>query len=370
MNRFEQDDEQHQREKHQGEQAEREDGAEREGREQAGFGAGLMLPGADGVVIITWLFLAINVGVWLVIQLVGGLFNQDLDILLRFGAMFGPLIATGEYWRFFTAMFLHANIVHLLFNCFALFIFGRLVEGVYGNVRFTVIYLLAGLAGGALSYMFNKTAIGVGASGAIFGILGALAAYFIVHRDTLGEMGRRNLTGIATIAAINLVIGLIIPNIDNWAHFGGLAGGFVMGLALAPRYLYEIVETPFGTVRRIVALLPLGARWLAVPAFAAFLAAFIWYIGTDVSDTQQSQIFVVRAERLLQDGDTEGALQHAERAVELDSLNGSAFYTRGKIMARIGATDQARSDISASLRLPGLTPAQRQDAVSFLLTLR
>ena len=65
-----------------------------------------------------------------------------------------------------------------------------------------------------------------------------------------------------------------------------------------------------------------------------------------------------------------GALQHAERAVELDSLSGSAYYTRGKIMARIGATDQARSDISASLRLPGLTPAQRQDAVSFLVSLR
>ena len=370
MNRFERDNEQHQGDQNQGENAEREDEAERERREQAGIGVGLTLPGANGVVVITWLFLAINVGVWLVIQLTGGLFSQDVDVLLRFGAMFGPLIATGEYWRFFTAMFLHANIIHLLFNCLALFIFGRLVEGVYGNVRFTVIYLLAGLAGGALSYMFNKTAIGVGASGAIFGIVGALAAYFIVHRDTLGDMGRRNLTGIATIAAINLAIGLLIPNIDNWAHFGGLAGGFVMGLALAPRYMYEIVETPFGTVRRIVAQLPLGARWLAVPAFAAFLAAFVWYIGTDVSDTQQSQIFVVRAERLLQDGDAMGALQHAERAVELDSLSGSAYYTRGKIMARIGATDQARSDISASLRLPGLTPAQRQDAVSFLVSLR
>ena len=302
-------------------------------------------------------------------QLLGGFPDQDVDVLLRFGAMFGPLIATGEYWRFFTAMFLHAGLIHLFFNCFALFIFGRLVEGVYGNVRFTAIYLLAGLAGGVLSYTFNKTAIAVGASGAIFGILGALAAYFVVNRNTLGDMGRRNLTGLATIAAINLGIGLLIPNIDNWAHFGGLAGGFVMGFALAPRYLYELVETPCGVARRIAAQLPLGPRWLAVPAFALLLAVAVWFIGADVSDAQQSQIFVIRAERLLHDGDAMGALEHVDRAVELNSLNGLAFYTRGKIMARIGSTDRAKADLSASLRLPGLNPSQREDAISLLVSL-
>lgn len=332
-------------------------------------GRGPTLPGADSKVVITWLLLAINILVWLLMQFIGGFLNQDVDLLLRFGAIFGPLIATGEYWRLFTAMFLHANLIHLFFNCFALFIFGRLVEGVYGNSRFTIIYLLAGLSGGVLSYMFNRTAIAVGASGAIFGILGALAAYFVVHRNTLGEMGRRNLTGLATVAAINLAIGLLIPNIDNWAHFGGLVGGFVMGLALAPRYLYELIDTPFGVARRVVARLPLRARWLAVPAFAVLLAGLLWYIGNDVSDSQQSQILVIRAERLLQEGDAMGALEHIERAVELDSLSGNAFYTRGKIMARIGATDRAKSDLSVSLRLPGLTPAQREDAISLLVSL-
>lgn len=341
---------------------------QREG-DRAGFTGGFTLPGADGKVVITWLLLAINIIVWVLMQLVGGFLNQDVDLLLRFGAMFGPLIATGEYWRFFTAMFLHAGIIHLFFNCFALFIFGRLVEGVYGYTRFTAIYLLAGLSGGVLSYMFNRTAIAVGASGAIFGILGALAAYFLVHRNTFGDMGRRNLTGLATIAAINLAIGLLIPNIDNWAHFGGLAGGFVMGLALAPRYVYELIGTPLGVVREIVGQRSVGMRWLAVPIFAVLLAVSVWYIGTDVSDAQQSQILVVRAERLLQDGDAMGALEHAERAVELDSLSGHAFYTRGKIMARIGSTDRAKSDLSASLRLPGLNPSQREDAISLLVSL-
>ena len=330
---------------------------------------GFTLPGADGRVVITWLLLAINILVWLFMQLVGGFLNQDVDVLLRFGAMFGPLIATGEYWRLFTAMFLHANLLHLFFNCFALFIFGRLVEGVYGHTRFTIIYVLAGLAGGVLSYMFNKTAIAVGASGAIFGILGALAAYFLANRDTLGEMGRRNLTGLITIAAINLGIGLVVPNLDNWAHFGGLAGGFVLGLALAPRYMYEFVETPLGVVRRIADQHPLGVRWLSIPVFIVLLGGLVWYVGSDVSDAQQSQILVIRAERLLQDGNAMGALEHADRAVELDLLSGQAFYTRGKIMARIGSTDRAKADLSASLRLPGLNQNQRQDAISLLVSL-
>ena len=346
-----------------------EDDDPRRETDEASLDAGFMLPGADGRVVVTWLFLAVNILVWLLMQLIGGFFNEDVDLLLRFGAMFGPLIATGEYWRFFTAMFLHAGPIHLFFNCFALFIFGRLVEGVYGNARFTTIYLLAGLSGGALSYMFNRDAIAVGASGAIFGILGAFAAYFVAHRDTLGEMGRRNLTGLATIAAINLAIGLLIPNIDNWAHMGGLAGGFVMGLALAPRYRYELIDTPLGAVRRIAGQIPIGARWLAVPAFVVLLAAVVWYAGSDVTDAQQSQVLVVRAERLLRDGDAMGALEHAERAVELDSLSGQAFYIRGKIMADIGSTERAKSDLSAALRLPGLNPSQREDAISILVSL-
>ena len=337
--------------------------------DQTSLTRGLSLPGADGRVVITWLLLAINILVWLLMQVVGGFLNQDVDVLLRFGAMFGPLIATGEYWRLFTAMFLHANLLHLFFNCFALFIFGRLVEGVYGHSRFTIIYVLAGLSGGVISYMFNKNAIAVGASGAIFGILGALAAYFVVHRNTLGDMGRRNLTGLATIAAINLAIGLLIPNIDNWAHFGGLAGGFIMGLALAPRYAYELFGTPLGVVRQITSQVSIGVRWFAVPAFVVLLGVLIWYIGTDVSDAQQSQILVIRAERLLQEGDAMGALDHADRAVELDSLSGHAFYTRGKIMARIGSTDRAKADLSASLRLPGLNQKQREEAISLLVSL-
>ena len=341
----------------------------RENAPQSPSGA-LALPGADSKVFVTWLLLAINIAVWLLMQFVGGFFNNDVDLLLRFGAMFGPLIAAGEYWRLFTAMFLHAGILHLFLNGFALFIFGRLVEGVYGNLRFTLIYLLAGLAGGVLSYMFNRTAIAVGASGAIFGILGAFAAYFVVHRHALGEMGRQNLTGLAVIAAINLAIGLAIPGIDNWAHFGGLVGGFVMGFALAPRYTYELIGTPYGVVRRIIGRRSIGIRWLSVPTFAALLLGLVWMSGdVDLNDAEQSLYLEIRAERLLEMGDYDGALQNAERAIDMNPRSARALLVRGKIMAQIGSTDRAKSDISASLRLPGLSPTQRDDAISLLVSL-
>ncbi len=239
------------------------------GYDNGGGGFGLPL-GASGATFATWALLAVNLAVYALLELSGG--SDDMRVLLRFGAMYGPLIGAGEYWRLFTAIFLHSGILHLLFNCVGLWIIGRLVEGLYGRFRFIAIYLIAGLSGSALSYVFNKTAAGVGASGAVFGILGALTAYFLAHRDLMGDMGRQNLTGLAVVVALNFAVGLIIPGIDNWAHLGGLAGGFALGLALAPRYRYETVETPFGVGRRISGQRSPGMRWLvAVVALAAIV---------------------------------------------------------------------------------------------------
>lgn len=248
-----------------------------ERREEAagydGGGNALGLPlGAGGATFVTWGLLAVNLAVWALMELSGG--SDRTLVLVRFGAMYGPLIAMGEYWRLFTAVFLHAGVLHLLLNCIGLWIIGRLVEGLYGRFRFITMYLIAGLSGSALSYVFNK-AVAVGASGAIFGILGALTAYFLAHRDLMGDMGRQNLTGLAVVVALNLAVGLIIPGIDNWAHLGGLAGGFAVGLALAPRYRYETVVTPFGVGRRIAGERSPGMRWLIVGVALAAIVGLV-----------------------------------------------------------------------------------------------
>ena len=198
---------------------------------------GLPLPGMQRRTVVTWLLLAINLAVWVAMDRSGG--SENEDVLLRFGALFGPFIANGEYWRLFTAMFLHIGFMHLLSNAIALIIFGGLMERIFGHYRFTSIYVLAGLSGSLASYTFNPVVIGAGASGAIFGVLGALTAFFLIRRDVLGNVGRQYLSALGLIGGINLFFGFIIPGIDNWAHLGGLVGGFLLGLALSPRYRRE-----------------------------------------------------------------------------------------------------------------------------------
>lgn len=156
------------------------------------------------------------------------------------GAKENAAINAGEWWRLLTPMVLHGSVFHLLFNSWALYALGADVERVYGTLRFLALYLLAGLAGSIASYVFNPGSLSVGASGAIFGMLGALAAFSYTSRSLIGaEASRMQLGQMATLAVINLAFGFAVPNIDNSAHIGGLIVGGLVGFALAPRYVVE-----------------------------------------------------------------------------------------------------------------------------------
>jgi membrane associated rhomboid family serine protease len=138
-------------------------------------------------------------------------------------------IATGEYWRLFTAMFLHFGLLHLLVNMWALWILGRYLERALGPARFLALYLIAGLGGSVAAYLVSPNSFTAGASGAIFGLFAAL---FVVNR----KLGMDN-RGVIGLIAINLALGLFIPNISMAGHVGGLViGGLVaLGFAYAPR---------------------------------------------------------------------------------------------------------------------------------------
>ena len=244
--------------------------------------------------VVTWTLLGVNVLLWLVMEGTGD--SEEPEVLRRYGAMFGPLIAEGEYWRLFTAMFLHIGFMHLLFNGAALLILGRMAEQVYGHVGFAVIYVIAGLSGGVASYMvINPITTGAGASGAIFGILGALAAYLLAKRGVLGEIGRQFLSWVLIITAINLVFGFAMPEIDNWAHMGGLAAGFLLGLAFAPRYI--VAHSPAGVTSRRVGANPLVRKWWVIPVAAVVLAAGTGLGTATLPDNAYSHIY--SAQRLL-----------------------------------------------------------------------
>lgn len=164
----------------------------------------------------------------------GGTLLLGRRIVLGLGAKVNSAIVAGQVWRLFTSMFLHVDVLHIGFNSYALFIFGQQVERPYGPVRFPLIYLLSGLAGSALSFLLSP-APAVGASGAIFGLIGVTGAYLYRYRDFIVS-GRSRLLNILSIAAYNLIYGFVVPNVDNWAHIGGLLAGLALGWFLAPRY--------------------------------------------------------------------------------------------------------------------------------------
>jgi rhomboid protease GluP len=213
----------------------------------------LSLPGGQPRAI--WVLLAINIIVFVVPWLLGLLgvriagFPPD-DLVLILGAKDNQAIAQGgQYYRFLTAMFLHAGLIHIGFNAYALYVLGPQAERIYGTARFLALYFIAGLAGGVASYALNP-GDAVGASGAIFGLIGGLAAFYYVARGVLGELSRQQLGSLITVIMINLFIGFSSPVIDNTAHIGGLLGGAAVGWFLAPRFEVDTRLYPPAVVRR------------------------------------------------------------------------------------------------------------------------
>jgi len=201
--------------------------------------------------------------------------STDSMILVQYGANFGPAIIRGETWRLFTSMFLHIGIAHLLFNSYALFVFGTEMERIYGTGRFLSIYLLSGLYGSLISFAFRGPAVlSAGASGAIFGIIGMNVAFFWFHKEQLGEFGKQQLMNTLVIIGINVVYGLVSTGIDNFAHLGGLIAGLVLGLVLAPRYEVEGEFMAVG-LRDTISL---SNRWWVV-----FMAGLLLWASTQLS---------------------------------------------------------------------------------------
>ncbi|HEX9115982.1 MAG TPA: rhomboid family intramembrane serine protease [Anaerolineae bacterium] len=167
--------------------------------------------------------------------------DAPLNILVAYGSEINGLVSLGGYWRLLTAMFLHFSIAHVVFNGWALLSLGQEVESLYGARRFLLIYFLSGLFSGMVSYLLaplNWLLVpSAGASGAIFGIVGADVAFFLTNRRSMGNLGQRQLINLAILIAINLAIGFSPGSgINNYAHLGGLVGGLLLGLGLAPRF--------------------------------------------------------------------------------------------------------------------------------------
>ena len=186
----------------------------------------------------TYAFIAMNLVYFLLMVFAGlHLFPNpmteviDQRVLIDFGAKVNTLIQAGEVWRLLTSIFMHIGIIHLAFNLYALWALGPLTEESLGHRRFFMIYILSGLGGSIASFLFSP-ALSAGASGAIFGLLGALL-YYSYKRPALWKSGLG--MNLVVVILVNFGFGLLQPGIDNFAHLGGLITGTIACVLLAKK---------------------------------------------------------------------------------------------------------------------------------------
>ena len=177
--------------------------------------------------IITKILITINIVIF-ILQLVLG-----WDVVASFGANYAPFVKSGKFYVLFTSMFIHGNLIHLLFNMYALYIIGPQVESFYGKIKYLAIYFGSGILGALLSDIFLQNSISVGASGAIFGLLSSIVYFGYHYRAYLDTVIRSQ---IMPLIIFNIFLGIVIPNIDTFCHIGGLIGGVLVSMACGIKY--------------------------------------------------------------------------------------------------------------------------------------
>lgn len=223
--------------------------------------------------IVTFTIMGITIAVYALQMISQSVFGDDLPAL--YGMKINEMIAAGQVWRLFTPMLLHGSIMHIGFNMYALYLFGRRLERYMGHWRFLILYLISGFAGNVISMMFTASP-SLGASTAIFGLLGAQGVFIYQNRTLFGNQTRQALQSIIMVAAINLLIGLS-PGIDNWGHIGGLVAGVIFtwlgGPVLAPSgaYPYARLEDQRTTSDVLLAIAVTGGFFALLAVGALFL---------------------------------------------------------------------------------------------------
>lgn len=194
---------------------------------------------------LTYALIITNVLIYLLLIL----FNKYESVIEAF-ANWGPGFRNGEYYRVITGAFLHSGMIHLLFNCYALYVIGSQIESFYGRVKYIPIYLFSAIIGSLLSMTFGNYA-SIGASGAIFGLMGSLLYFGYYYRLYLGTVIKSQ---IIPLIIFNICFGLLTPGIDNAAHIGGLIGGVLISAILGVRYKEDKTNRLNGLIIAIIFL--------------------------------------------------------------------------------------------------------------------
>ena len=229
--------------------------------------------GGEGSMIMTKVFAGICAAAFIGMALASegkSIMDPPGQLLGAWGANFGPLTLSGDWWRLLTATFLHGGIIHIALNMWCLWSLGELAEPLYGHWTFAAVYILCGLAGSLVSLAHNPFVLSVGASGAVFGVAGALIASLKLGNFSLPQAHvKAVLSSVVSFAIYNLIFGAVSPGIDNAAHIGGLIAGLIIGamIALAASEREHVVRRI--TLLTLFAALLFGAGVLAQHAFGA-----------------------------------------------------------------------------------------------------
>ena len=278
-----------------------------------------------GKPIFTYLFIAVNLLLYFFMELANG---NELETLIAFGAKYNvAIVEANEWWRLFTSMFIHIGFLHLFMNMVAVYYLGMTVERIFGSIRFLFIYFLAGIAGSIASFAFSPN-ISAGASGAIFGLFGALLVFGIHYKHIFRKTMGFNLL---FILGINIAVGFVLPQIDMAAHLGGLAGGFLAA---------QMIHLP-------------RKRHFRKQLLSALLLALLLGIGVPfgIQQNESSQTYqLMKIEELIKKEEYESVIHVSTDALQLKGdYDGVLLFHRSYAYIELGKYENAIKDLEESL---------------------
>src|SRR5579863_1135795 len=274
--------------------------------------------GEAGITLTQVLFGA-NVAVFIAMVLASG---PSLDftgqVMVRFGANYGPFTLSGAWWRLLTYMFLHGSLMHIGFNMWCLWDLGALAESLYGRWTFGAIYLITGVAGGLASVGWNPAVLSVGASGAIFGLAGALIASFYLGEFSLPSIAiRGTLRSLVVFAGFNLFFGSVVGGIDNACHIGGLVSGLILGALIA-----RLAPDPAAISRRV------GVLGIVVLVLLTGAVGVQRWCGSTLGFRRSSRYSDRNVDQII--ADLQKKVRQSPQDVSAHSALASAYFAKGQ----------------------------------------
>jgi membrane associated rhomboid family serine protease/Tfp pilus assembly protein PilF len=305
---------------------------------------------SESTITLTHVLFGANVAVFLAMAMSSGSVMDFAGMDLRpWGANVGLLTLSGQWWRLFTYMFLHGGLLHIAFNMWCLWDLGALCESLYGPWTYGAVYIITGVGAGVASLAWHPGGVSVGASGAIFGLAGALIASFYLGQFSLPSVAiRATLRSLLFFAAFNIFFGTVASGVDNAAHFGGLGTGLILGALIA-----RIAPQHDAPLRR--------AGVLAVGALVVLGGAL------GVNQWRGSQMRMWRAFESLADGGPENTIARLQAIVRQQPNLPQAHFALAQAYLNQGQFQQAEGEFKRVLQLqPQATQARFDLGLVFL----